>query len=49
MKRGTCAFQVQELKKARAERNEEVGKQITLQVGKRLRARKVQLLAKDPL
>ena len=40
---------VQELRKAKAERNEEVGKQIALQLGKRLRARKIQLLAKDPL
>ena len=40
---------VQELRKARAERNVEVGKQIALQLGKRLRTRKIQLLAKDPL
>ena len=39
---------VQEVRKARAERNEEVGKQIALQLGKRSRARKIQLLAKDP-
>ena len=49
MKRGACAFQVQELRKARGERNEEVGKQMTLQLRKRLRTRKVQLLVKDPL
>ena len=40
---------VQDLRRARAERNEEVGKQIALQLGEKLRARKIPLLAKDPL
>jgi len=41
---------VQERRKARAERNKDVGKQIALQLGEKLRARKIPpLLAKDPL